>query len=113
MSFSRWLAWVFLLASTGFAQSDRGAITGTVLDPGGAVIPGASITAVHAETGAQYETITTPTGNYTISSLPVGAYSVTIAAPGFRKLIRTGITVEVAQTARPRAGPWRFSDDVR
>ncbi len=100
MTSSGWLASLFLLASTAFAQSDRGAITGTVLDPGGAVIPGASITAVHAETGAQYETITTPTGNYTISSLPVGAYTVTIAAAGFRKLIHTGITVEVAQTVR-------------
>jgi hypothetical protein len=83
-----------------FAQSDRGTINGTVSDPAGAVVPGASVMARNAETGAQSQTVTTPTGNYTVASLAVGTYELSIEAPGFKKFTQIGITVEVAQTAR-------------
>ena len=56
------------------AQTDRGAITGTISDPAGAVVPNAKISAKNAETGAVYETVTTGTGNYTLPSLPAGTY---------------------------------------
>ena len=39
-------------------------------------------------------------GNYTLAQLPAGTYQVTVAAPGFKKYSRTGLTVEVAQTLR-------------
>ncbi|MDQ1473405.1 MAG: hypothetical protein QOJ99_4885 [Bryobacterales bacterium] len=89
-----------LIVSALWAQSDRGSITGTVTDPANAIVPGVAITAVHAETAAQYQTVTTATGNYTIPSLPAGLYNITVEAPGFKKLIQSGVTVEVAQTAR-------------
>jgi hypothetical protein len=83
-----------------FAQSDRGTITGTVLDPAGAVVPGASVTVTSAATGTSTKTVTTSAGDYTVPSLPAGAYSVTVEAAGFKKVTENGIRVEVAATAR-------------
>ncbi|HSW51078.1 MAG TPA: carboxypeptidase-like regulatory domain-containing protein, partial [Bryobacteraceae bacterium] len=82
------------------AQTDRGTITGTVTDPQGAVVPGASVSLKNVATGADYPTVSTGTGNYTVPALPAGRYSLTVAAPGFNRYIQEGITVQVAQTAR-------------
>jgi len=82
-----------------FAQ-DRGTITGTLTDPAGAVVASASVEAKNQETGLAYQGATTSTGNYTIVQLPVGVYEVSATVPGFKKYVRTGITVEVAQTLR-------------
>jgi hypothetical protein len=83
-----------------FAQSDRGTITGTVQDPAGGVIPTAAVVARHAETGSQYQTTTTSTGNYTLPQLPLGSYDVTVEAPGFEKFVQQGIRIFAAQTER-------------
>ena len=89
-----------LVASIAFAQGDRGTITGTVADPAGAVVAGASIQARNVETGGQYTAASTSTGNYTLSELPAGSYELSVAVPGFKKSVRQGLTVEVAQTLR-------------
>jgi hypothetical protein len=92
---------VFLLAaSAALAQTDRGTITGTVLDPAGAVVPNASIEAKNSASGQTYTAGTTGTGNYTLSSLPAGSYDISVSASGFKKYLRPGITVQVAETAR-------------
>ena len=67
-----------LLATGAYAQSDRGIITGTVVDPDGAVVPGASVVAENPENGARYETVTTQTGNYTLAQMPVGTYNLSV-----------------------------------
>ena len=82
-----------------FGQSDRGTITGTITDPASAVIQGAKVTVKHRDTAA-YETVTTSTGNYSLPSLPSGTYDLTVETPGFNRYVQTGITVQVAQTAR-------------
>ena len=82
------------------AQSDRGAITGTITDQGGGVMPGVSVVATNLATNQELRTVSTETGNYTISAIPAGIYSLTVEQPGFRKFVQTGITVQVAQTAR-------------
>src|SRR5215813_2843967 len=91
---------ILLVCSVSFAQSDRGTITGTVADQTSAVIPGASVVAVNGETGTRYETISTETGNYTLTQVPPGVYSMSVELPGFKKYVRQGITVLVAQTLR-------------
>ena len=91
---------ICLFAFAAFAQGDRGTITGTLSDPAGAVVASASIQAKHVETGTTYDAATTSTGNYTLSQLPAGSYEVTVAVPGFKKYVRQGLTVEVAQTVR-------------
>ncbi len=91
---------LFVFVPVAFAQSDRGTITGTVLDPTGAVVPNAPIEAKNVATGAIYPTASSATGNYTIAQLPAGAYEVTVTVAGFKKFIRTGLEVEVAGTLR-------------
>src|SRR5262245_39976600 len=91
---------VLVSASIAIAQSDRGTITGTVADPTGAVIPGANITATNTATSAKYETVSTETGNYTLPQLPAGVYELSVELPGFKKFVRQGITVQVAQVLR-------------
>src|SRR5580704_13703874 len=87
-------------AMVGFAQSDRGTITGTVSDPAGAVVANAPITAKNTGTGVEYSSATSATGNYTLLQLPPGSYQVNVTVPGFKKYSRSGLTVEVAQTLR-------------
>ncbi|HSP69831.1 MAG TPA: TonB-dependent receptor [Bryobacteraceae bacterium] len=90
----------FLTAAILVAQSDRGTVTGTVSDPAGAVVAGAPIQARNIETGATYQTASSATGNFSIAQLPVGTYEVTVTVQGFKKYIRAGLQVGVAQTLR-------------
>jgi hypothetical protein len=83
-----------------FAQSDRGIITGTVIDPAGAIVPNAAVDATNAATGAVYTAGSSATGNYTLAQLPAGTYDLAVTAPGFKKYVRPGILVEVATTVR-------------
>ncbi|HEY4362468.1 MAG TPA: TonB-dependent receptor [Bryobacteraceae bacterium] len=95
------LAFAFLLLSSlAFAQGDRGTVTGTVLDPAGAVVANAMIEVKNSGTGVVYQAATTSTGNYTIAQVPVGTYQMSVTVTGFKKYVRQNITVEVAQTAR-------------
>ena len=94
--FCRFLLALFCLASAAFAQSDRGTLTGTITDPQGAVIPSAKITALHGETGAEYGTVSTPTGNYTIAQLPPGGYSLTVDVTGFTRLSEEEVAARFA-----------------
>src|ERR1700687_4600569 len=89
-----------LFAWGAFAQSDRGTITGTLSDPAGAVIANAPIQARNVETGSLYEVASSTTGNYTLSALPAGIYEISVAVPGFKKSVRQGLTVQVAQILR-------------
>jgi hypothetical protein len=91
-----WLA----LAGALVAQNDRGVITGTVQDPASSVVPNATVVATNVDTGVEYRTVTTDTGNYTIPSLPAGQYKITITASGFKQHNIGDIEVQVAQTNR-------------
>src|SRR6266571_237914 len=92
---------VFLsLTVPGWAQSDRGTITGTVADATGAVIPGVTIEAKNMSTGTTYQAGTSETGNFTLPQLPVGTYELSASLPGFKKFVRSNIIVGVAQVVR-------------
>ena len=92
--------YLLLLGAAAFAQSDRGVITGTVADEQRAFIPKAVVIARNSETGAHYETVSTATGNYTITSLPSGVYQLSVETSGFKRYLQQGIIVQVAQTVR-------------
>jgi hypothetical protein len=96
------LCWICLLLLVGavFAQTDRGTITGTISDSTGAMIGGAAISAKNSETGAEYRAASTATGNYTLSQMPAGAYELSVTMAGFKKYVRPGLVVSVAQTMR-------------
>jgi Carboxypeptidase regulatory-like domain len=65
------------------AQSDRGAITGTVSDPAGAVVAGAPVQIKNVETGAVYQAGSSGTGNYTLAQLPAGQYELSVGQHEF------------------------------
>jgi hypothetical protein len=92
------IVYLLLISTSAFAQS--GTITGTVTDVTGAVLPGVSVTSTNTETGSNYETLSTETGNYTLSGMPAGAYQMTVELPGFKRYVRQGITVVLTQTLR-------------
>ncbi len=65
------------------AQTETGQIVGVVLDPNGAVIPGATVTIRSVVTGAERRTTTDQMGNYVVTNLLPAVYEVTVEAPGF------------------------------
>src|SRR4051812_47640768 len=75
-------------ATSAWAQTDRGAIRGTVFDSSGGVIPGAAISVTNAATGVTLETISTDTGTYNVPALPSGVYNVKVQLQGFKTLLR-------------------------
>ena len=94
-SFARlFLAALFSVCLT-FAQQITGSVTGTVTDPGGAAVSGASVKLSNAGTGATESTTTDAAGNFRFLLLPLGNYSVQVSAPGFKSFVRAGIVVEV------------------
>jgi len=94
------VAFFLIVASLAFGQVGNGTITGTVLDPAGAVVAGAAVEAKNAETGVAYAATSTSTGNYTIGDLPVGTYTVTVAVTGFKTYSHTNLVVPATGTLR-------------
>jgi hypothetical protein len=87
-----------LLLSTGAsAQEFRGTISGTVTDPTGAEVPGASIEVVETQTGTINRTTSDKAGQYVAPFLPPGEYSITATKPGFEAFARTGITLQAQE----------------
>ena len=87
-------------AATLTAQTADTAILGTVMDPGGAVIVGAVVTATQPETGVTRETVSNAEGIYEIRYLRPGQYVLEFKATGFRAERRTGIVLQINQQAR-------------
>src|SRR5207302_3836912 len=75
-------------------------IVGTVTDASGAVVPNVSITVTSSGTGLTRKTLSSQSGNYAVTLLPVGVYSVTAEAAGFKRKTTTGIVLEVNQEPR-------------
>src|ERR1043165_977003 len=75
-------------------------VVGTVTDTSGAVAPNVSITVTSEGTGLTRKTLTNQSGYYAVTLLPVGVYSVTAEAAGFKKKTTTGIVLEVNQEPR-------------
>lgn len=77
-----------------------GTMSGTVSDPNGAVVAGATVTVRNTATGAERSTTTNSIGAFTFTDLQPGNYSVTIENPGFKRALAPSIVVEVSQTAQ-------------
>lgn len=88
-----------LMLGSAAAQSDRGAIAGSVLDTSGAAVGGAAVTVKGADTGSVYKTVSTPEGNYRVSDIAVGRYDVTAEAAGFKMSLQKGVLVEINTVA--------------
>jgi hypothetical protein len=76
-----------------WAQTSNGTLVGSVVDPTGAVVRGAVVSAISAEYGQPHETHTDSAGTYRLESLQPGVYSVTISAAGFETLTVNGVVI--------------------
>src|SRR6266571_936236 len=73
-----------LLPVSAFAQTGAASLTGIVTDQSGAAVPGATVTATNQATNVNYTAISNDTGNYTVTSLPVGTYVLKAELAGFK-----------------------------
>jgi hypothetical protein len=80
-----------------FGQVDEGAITGTVSDSTGAVVPNATVNLVNTDQGITLETKSNASGGFTFSPLRIGNYQLTVTAQGFSKTTQKNLKVSVAQ----------------
>ncbi|MBZ5648407.1 MAG: TonB-dependent receptor [Acidobacteriia bacterium] len=87
---------LFLTTTVGWGQTFRGAIQGNVTDSQGAAITGAQVTVTNTATGLARNAVTDSSGNYLVSELPLGEYTVAATKEGFAKKVVTGIRVDVA-----------------
>lgn len=90
-----WLL-LFLCASSAVAQQRDGGLRGQIVDQLGAVLAGATVTAV-SETGAETKATTDSDGVYTFNGLAPGTYTVRAAAPGFAPYEKTGVVVKAGE----------------
>ncbi len=88
------IAAILSLALAAHAQTSRGTVTGTVLDPAGAVVAGARVTLTGVETGVKLSTVSNDTGVYRFDAVDLGVYELQTAHPGFRTFAGSGIHVE-------------------
>ncbi len=89
---------IFTLSSA-FGQATDGNLIGTVLDPSGAAVSGASVTAQDMAAGTKFSAKTDSNGTYRIDHLLVANYSVTATAPGFTTQVLDQVAVELNKTA--------------
>lgn len=90
-----------LTGSAAYGQVISASVTGAVLDPAGAAVPGAKVRAKNRSTNLEVTTQTDTDGRYTCPTLPPGGpYSITVSATGFNTEEHNGVTLEVTQAAR-------------
>ena len=85
------LIFLFWMALPLAAQTSFGRISGTITDPGGAVVANAPVSIRNLDTTFTRTVNTNESGFYNATELPIGRYSVSVEQPGFRKQERTGV----------------------
>src|SRR5688572_499888 len=88
------------VATSVFAQSNKGDIVGTVNDTAGSAVVDASVTALKVDTGATRTVNTDDSGNYQIPLLDIGIYKVTVTKQGFQTTIQENVTLQTQDRQR-------------
>ena len=91
---------MIVVSANASAQTFRGTILGTVIDPSGAAIPGAQVVVKNQGTGTTRTTTSGDAGTYQVPELPVGQYSVTVTKEGFESVTLGDVDVTVASERR-------------
>src|ERR1700751_6430037 len=96
--FVRWI-WVvavcLALSDVGFPQASSRSLRGTVTDPSGSALPGATVVITNEESKTTRTETTGAVGDYTFLALPPGTYTLTVTATGFTRYQQTGIQLLV------------------
>jgi Carboxypeptidase regulatory-like domain/TonB-dependent Receptor Plug Domain len=103
------------LSTAGLAQELAATLTGTVTDPSGALVSGATVVVHSNETGIDERTVTTTnTGNFNITNLPAGRYTVTVRNGGFQTYVANEVILNVAEkhTLDVQLKPGKASETV-
>lgn len=87
-----------IVAESVQAQETRGTIIGRITDPSGAVVPGAEVRVTNVATGVSASGKSNEAGNFTLPYLLAGSYTLESTLPGFKKFLRDGIHVRLADT---------------
>jgi hypothetical protein len=105
---------VLLSASIGFGQAQANAadLRGTVYDPNGAVVPGATLTARNRATNISRNTTSGSDGSFSFIALPPGEYELTAEAPSFKKALVSSLRLTVGQSAEIRIDLEIGAEDV-
>ena len=101
--------WIALCASVSVpsaAQNVGGTLLGTVADNSGAVLPGATVTAVNTATGVARTTVSDGRGRYSIADIQPGAYDVSASLSGFQTVLNRGIRLVVGNPSVAVAMSW-------
>lgn len=80
-----------------FAQTTASTLTGVVQDSTGGAVPGVKVQVLNEASGVAVQTQTNPAGLYRVSPLIPGTYRVEVEAPGFQRLARGGVTIQISQ----------------
>ena len=87
----------FCVANLAWGQA-VGTLNGTILDPSGAVVPGAAIVATNNDNQEESKTTSTSAGAYTLPYLQQGTYTIRVTMPGFRTATAENVILRAAQT---------------
>jgi len=82
------------------AQSARARMTGTVSDPQGAVVPGATVTVINVATGTESKAITGQDGHYETLDLPIGSYKIKVERDGIKTTETPAYKLEISQVLK-------------
>ena len=105
MSFTRFsasfiAALVLAVPFAAFAQTERGTITGVVMDSSKAAVPGASIAVINTGTNAASNVVSSESGTYSATNLPPGTYRIEATLQGFQTSKVEGVILNAGTTAR-------------
>src|SRR5271154_425912 len=95
-----WAAAMFWSAQLVQAQLTTGAIVGTVTDSSGSRIPDVTVTATELATATTTTVTADASGEYSITPLKIGQYTVTFQKNGFQRVIQTNVTLGIGQVVR-------------
>ena len=90
---------LLFVALSCYAQEFRATVTGRVTDQSGGAVAGVPVQVQNIATNETANGVTDSQGNYTVPFLRPGSYAVRVEAPGFKKALRDGLTLQVGQTA--------------
>jgi len=85
------------IAANAFAQDTRGAISGKVFDQAGALVAGVPVVITNTDTNNSIPLATNTSGYYEARLLQPGNYRITVEVPGFKKIVRSGLTVGLGE----------------